>query len=102
MGKKSENFPDLVAGNTGFIKGSYHTRACSLFIMFMHLIAKSELTCLLHLDLWAAALGHQEPNEFPCSAKPEASSHVKLRAMFGMRILEDKNFTGFPFFWFIL
>lgn len=68
MGKKLENFADLVAGNTGFIKGSYHTRACSLFIMYMHLIAKSELTCLLHLDLWAEALGYQEANEFPCGA----------------------------------
>lgn len=102
MGKKLENFADLVAGNTGFIKGSYHTRACSLFVMFMHLIAKSELTCLLHLDLWAAALGHQGANEFPCSAKPEASSHAKLHAAFGMRILEDKNFHRVPILWFLL
>lgn len=64
MGKKLENFADLVAGKPGFIKASYHTRAG----MYMHLIAKSELTCLLHLDLWAGALAQQEVNEFPCGA----------------------------------
>lgn len=102
MGEKIENFADLVAGNTVFIKGSYHTHACSLFIMCMQLMAKSELTCLLHLDLWAAALGREEASEFPCCAEPGASSHVKLHGAFGMRILADKNFTGFPFFWFLL
>lgn len=32
--------------------------------------------------------------------QPVTSSHVKLQAAFGMQILEDKNFTGFPFFLF--
>lgn len=68
MGKKLENFADLVAGNRVVTKGSYHTHACSLFIMCMHLIAKSELTCLLHLHAaaqWLQLWGIRNPMNFP-------------------------------------
>lgn len=65
MGKKLENFADLVAGNTGFIKGSYHACTCSLFIVYIHLIANLSspacFTWICGLKLW----GIRRPMNFP-------------------------------------